>query len=85
MVDVGTHEGYVREMLKSILEGKVRKLTSQEMMDWHGPTHYITTFAVVKTRQRDHQNSRCVQLRNEEREGQAIVEPVHVAGTQRAL
>ena len=48
MVEVGTHEGYVKEMLKSILEGKVRKLTGQEMMDWHGPTHYITTFAVIK-------------------------------------
>ena len=48
MREVGTHKGYVKEMLKSISEGKVRKLTEREMMDWHGPTHYITTFAVVK-------------------------------------
>ena len=48
MRDVGTHEGYVKEMLKSIGEGKVRKLTDREMLDWHGPTHYITTFAVIK-------------------------------------
>ena len=48
MVDVGTHESYVAEMSKSIAEGKVRKLSEQEMEDWHGPCHYITTFAVIK-------------------------------------
>ena len=48
MLDVGTFAGYVAEMNKSIAEGKVRYLTSQEMADWHGPVHYITTFAVVK-------------------------------------
>ena len=48
MVEVGTHPSYVAEMKKSIEEGKVRKLTEQEMDDWHGPRHYITTFAVVK-------------------------------------
>ena len=48
MLDVGTHAGYVTEMRKLILEGKVRKLSAQEMDDWHGPRHYITTFAVVK-------------------------------------
>ena len=48
MVEVGTHSGYIKEMLKSIQEGKVRKLTCQEMEAWHGPIHYITTFAVVK-------------------------------------
>ena len=48
MVQVGTHSGYVREMQKSIQEGKVRRLTMEEMEAWHGPTHYITTFAVVK-------------------------------------
>ena len=48
MVQVGTHRGYVEEMEKSIKEGKVRRLTTQEMEDWHGPLHYITTFAVVK-------------------------------------
>ena len=35
-------------MQKSIDEGKVRPLTPEEMHDWHGPVHYITTFAVVK-------------------------------------
>ena len=48
MIVAGTHQGYVDEMNKSISEGKVRRLTSQEMEDWHGPLHYITTFAVVK-------------------------------------
>ena len=48
MIQVGTHSGYLAEMLKSIKEGKVRKLTAQEINDWHGPCHYITTFAVVK-------------------------------------
>ena len=42
MMDVGMHAGYVTEMRKSILEGKVRSLSSQEMDDWHGPRHYIT-------------------------------------------
>ena len=48
MCKVGTHGGYVQEMLKSIKEGKVRRLTDDEMASWHGPVHYITTFAVVK-------------------------------------
>ena len=48
MLQAGTHAGYVAEMEKSIAEGKVRLLTVQEMEEWHGPRHYITTFAVVK-------------------------------------
>ena len=48
MVQVGTHASYVAEMMKSIQEEKVRLLTPQEMIEWHGPVHYITTFAVVK-------------------------------------
>ena len=48
MIKVGTHAGYVAEMSKSIREGKVRRLSAQEMEEWHGPCHYITTFAVVK-------------------------------------
>ena len=48
MLDVGTHAGYVQEMRKSILEDKVRELMQQEIEEWHGPIHYITTFAVVK-------------------------------------
>ena len=48
MCKVGTHTAYVEEMLKSVKEGKVRRLTPEEIADWHGPVHYITTFAVVK-------------------------------------
>ena len=48
MLEAGTHQDYVKEMEKSLLEGKVRRLSQQEMADWHGPQHYITTFAVVK-------------------------------------
>ena len=48
MLAAGTHAGYIEEMLKSIREGKVRLLSAQEMEDWHGPQHYITTFAVLK-------------------------------------
>ena len=48
MCEVGTHQGYVEEMMKAVTEGKVRRLTKKEMEEWHGPTHYITTFAVVK-------------------------------------
>ena len=48
MREAGTHGDYMKEMEKSLAEGKVRRLTPQEMADWHGPQHYITTFAVVK-------------------------------------
>ena len=48
MIDAGTHADYVKEMNKSVAEGKVRRLTKMEMESWHGPLHYITTFAVVK-------------------------------------
>ena len=48
MVALGTHAGFVEEMLKSVVDGKVRKLEDDEMMAWHGPVNYITTFAVVK-------------------------------------
>ena len=48
MLEAGTHGDYVKEMEKSLAEGKVRRLSRQEMADWHGPQHYITTFAVVK-------------------------------------
>ena len=48
MLAVGTHASYVEEMNKSIQEGKVRRLTQGEVEMWHGPVHYITTFAVLK-------------------------------------
>ena len=48
MLKAGTHAGYLAEMKKSISEGKVRLLSEQEMENWHGPQHYITTFAVIK-------------------------------------
>ena len=48
MLEAGTLPGYIAEMEKSLKEGKVRRLTQTEMTDWHGPIHYITTFAVVK-------------------------------------
>ena len=48
MIEVGTHGGYVAEMMKSIKEGKVRRLSRDEMDSWHGPVHFITTFAVIK-------------------------------------
>ena len=48
MSQAGTHNDFVQEMDKSILEGKVRLLTQEEMARWHGPVNFITTFAVVK-------------------------------------
>ena len=48
MLAVGTHRGYVEEMMKLIQEGKVQLLTQEEMTSWHGLTHYITTFGVIK-------------------------------------
>ena len=50
MQNAGTHAGVRQaEMRKSILRrGRSASLTDQEMEDWHGPEHYITTFAVIK-------------------------------------
>ena len=48
MVRSGTHADYVAEMDKAISESKVRELSEAEMSTWHGPVHYVTTFAVVK-------------------------------------
>ena len=49
MLAAGTHADFVDEVQKSIDDGRVRKLTEDEMARWHGPVHYITVFAVVKT------------------------------------
>ena len=48
MVKVGTFRDYVEEMNKAITEGKVREIGEEEMERWHGPVHYVTTFAVLK-------------------------------------
>ena len=48
MLKTGTFSDYVEEMQKAIDEGKVRELSESEMSVWHGPVHYISTFAVVK-------------------------------------
>ena len=42
MLAAGSHEGYVAEMLKSIAEGKVRRLTDLEMsaVAWTLPLHH---------------------------------------------
>ena len=48
MVKAGTHGDFVAEMEKVIEEGKVREITDEELESWHDPTHYITTFVVVK-------------------------------------
>ena len=48
MEKAGTLQDYVDKMEKAILEGKVRELSESEMSVWHGPVHYISTFAVVK-------------------------------------
>ena len=48
MLSVGTHKDFVEEVQKSIEDGRVRRLTDDEMTRWHGPVHYVTVFAVVK-------------------------------------
>ena len=48
MVRCGSHTGFVQEMLKAICEGKVRRLEEAEIESWHGPTHYVTVFPVIK-------------------------------------
>ena len=48
MLKAGTHSDFVEEMEKALWEGKVRELSESEMSTWHGPTHYISIFAVVK-------------------------------------
>ena len=48
MLSVGTHKDFVEEVQKSIQDGRVRRLSEDEMTRWHGPVHYVTVFAVVK-------------------------------------
>ena len=48
MVKAGTHSGFVEEVEKSIVDGRVREISEGEMEKWHGPVHYVTVFAVVK-------------------------------------
>ena len=48
MLSAGTHADFVEEVQKSIEDGRVRRLTEDEMTRWHGPVHYVTIFAVVK-------------------------------------
>ena len=48
MILAGTHHDYLIEMKKALDGGKVRLLSKEEMESWHGPCHYITSFAVVK-------------------------------------
>ena len=72
MIQVGTHSGYLTEMLKSIEEGKVRKLTAQEIDDWHGPCHYITTFAVVKPESVSTKTRSSRQFCHDERQGAPV-------------
>ena len=48
MVRAGTHLGFVKEVEKSITEGRVRIIEEDEMERWHGPVHYVTIFAVIK-------------------------------------
>ena len=48
MMKAGTFKDYVEEMQKAIDEEKVRELSESEMSAWHGPIHYISTFAVMK-------------------------------------
>ena len=49
MLTAGTHADFVEEVKKSIADGRVRRLSEDEMARWHGPVHYVTIFAVVKT------------------------------------
>ena len=48
MIRAGTHTSYIEEMEKFVTEGKVRRLSQGEMDAWHGPVHFIVTFAVIK-------------------------------------
>ena len=45
MIKAETHGDYLEEMEKAITEGKVREITEEEKATWHGPVHYISTFA----------------------------------------
>ena len=48
MLTAGTHADFVEEVEKSIADGRVRRISGDEMARWHGPVHYVTVFAVVK-------------------------------------
>ena len=80
MMEVGTHGGYVKEMLKSInrREGAKADWPGDAGLAWpHSLYNYLRR---RQARQRDDEDSSRVELRHEEREGQAFPEPVHVAG-----
>ena len=49
MLHLGSLPDFVKEMEKAIEEGKVRKLTQDEIDAWHVPTHYVMVFPVIKT------------------------------------
>ena len=48
MLAAGTHADFVEEVEKSIVDGRVRRISEDEIARWHGPVHYVTIFAVVK-------------------------------------
>ena len=48
MLTAGTHSDFVEEVRKSITDGRVRRISDEEIERWHGPVHYVTIFAVIK-------------------------------------
>ena len=48
MAKKGTLDGFRAELEKSAAEGTIRRLTSSELSDWHGPINYISLFAIIK-------------------------------------
>ena len=44
----GTFQDYQEEMEKALASGAVRELTSDELLEWRGPAHFLTLFPVLK-------------------------------------
>ena len=48
MILSSTHQDFVKEVCKSIADGKVHEVDEDEIARWHGPVHYVTIFGVFK-------------------------------------
>ena len=83
---VGGHPctDFVKEVLKSIEEGKAREISDNKMSLWHGPVHYVTVFGMVQLGSISTRTlGLCRTLRSLQSTFPPLPEPVYVAGAQR--
>ena len=82
MLDAGTHADYVQEMEKSLSEGKVRRLSQQEMAElaWTTALHNNLRRREAGKSVDEDQGRR--QFGHEKCQGKTLSQPVHVARSQ---